>query len=162
MKNVRVLENIDREQFENEILAKDEPIVLKNQVSDWPSVRAVRETGQLNAYLDKFATNSACQVIFGEPEINGRFSYSEDLKGFNFKRKNTTFFVFLEKLTEYLSEEDPPSIYGGSMHIPKYLPGFEQENTLALVDKNVVPNFGLGTRPGSPLITIFRAILPVW
>ncbi len=63
----------------------------------------------------------------GEPTIDGRFFYNEDLSGFNFLQVQTRLDQVIDKLLELTSSEEPPSLYVGATNIGHWLPGMEVE-----------------------------------
>jgi hypothetical protein len=138
---VREWHNVDRTLFEAEILPLGQPAVLRGLVADWPAVRS----GDAAAYLRRFDLNRPCQAIFGAPSIRGRFFYSDDMRGFNFERREPMLGALLEQLLATCAEVDPPAIAIQALGIPETLPGFAAENHLNLLDA-VAPRMWMGNR----------------
>jgi hypothetical protein len=146
VKGIKVWENVTAETFQNEILPSNQPALLKGLVEHWPAVKASRTQEGIIPYLKKFTANTHCQFFVGQPEIEGRFYYTDDLKGFNFKGRRAPFLSLLDELLRYQNDERPPSFYAGSLSSFDYLPGFSQDNNISLVDKKVVPKIWIGNK----------------
>jgi hypothetical protein len=84
--------------------------------------------------------------MLGAPEIGGRFFYSEDLSGFNFKAVRTKLDTVLDEIARQSKAEIPPAIYVGSTTVDTCLPGFRAENDLALGNRQPLVSIWLGNR----------------
>lgn len=104
------------------------PWVLRDAVSEWPIVKLARQNtrGPLD-YIRKFYQGQKVSAFLGEPTIDGRFFYNEDLSGFNFLQVQTRLDQVIDKLLELTSSEEPPSLYVGATNIGHWLPGMELE-----------------------------------
>ncbi|WP_244650408.1 cupin-like domain-containing protein [Sphingomonas sp. CFBP 13706] len=97
---------VDSATFEAEILNRGEPVVLRAQVSAWPSVVAARGGARHAAhYMEKFDGGVPVQVMAGRPEIQGRFFYDDAVQGFNFNRQMVPLRLLLSELLRF--ENDP-------------------------------------------------------
>jgi len=129
---------VDRSLFHLEIAPLNQPAVLRGLVNDWPAVRAGRESPrELSQYLRTFDTGKPIEAFFGAAEINGRFFYSDDLRGFNFEKKKLPFAGFLDLLLQHLDDDRPPSFYAGAIQVPVHLPAIASENRHPLLDDSV-------------------------
>jgi hypothetical protein len=130
------LENVDRSRFEQEIVPGGKPVLLRGLVRDWPIVEAARRSrSALSERLLRRSTPDPVQAWFAPPEAEGRFTYSDDLTGFNHERR----LLPLAELISYLSEraDDPAAwtAYAGGVPIPKVLPGLMGELDMPLLEK---------------------------
>src|SRR5882757_3600153 len=140
MKAIRVVENVDRKRFLGELRPGGEPLVLRGLATDWPAVRHARESDQaLVDYLGHFATHDPVDMVVGRPEIEGRFSYTDDVHGLNFVRGRSAMRDFFERLLRDRGAAQPYSMAMQSAVIPTVLPGFELDNTLDLAPVAVPP-----------------------
>lgn len=141
---VRELGPIDRARFEAEIRPERQPVVFRGQAADWPAVRASLDgDAAAIAYLRRFSHDRPVNAIVGEPAIQGRFFYTEDLTGLNFVRGVSPLGPFLDRL---LRERERPTGYAMAVQstpAPELLPGFAEENATALADG--APRLWLGT-----------------
>jgi len=132
---VRIWEDVDAQQFRQDISSLNQPALMKGLVKDWPAVRAAEESPQaLAGYLRAFDSKEPIEGFFGAAEIAGRFFYSEDLRGFNFKRKKLEFSHFLDLLLQHINDQNPPSFYAGAVRVPQVLPGIMPEIQHGLID----------------------------
>lgn len=144
---VKELVGLKPEDIPTEVLGSDEPLVLKGIVDSWPVVQASKSgKAEVFAYLRRFSQNKEIVVFKGDPEIEGRFFYNEDMSGFNFGRANTTFEFMLSRFEALTGDSDDPSYYIGSTSVDVGLPGFREHNDLALDALNPLVSIWMGNR----------------
>lgn len=115
----------------DELMEKEEPVVMKGLARDWPLVRRGLESPREAAdYLESFYNDRPLVAYLGQPEINGRFFYNRDLTGLNFSAERMLLGDFLGRVFQSMEDEKPPSFYIGSTTIDAYLPGLREENDL--------------------------------
>ena len=124
-------ENVDRDMFENTIVPAGRPAVLRNLVADWPMVSM--GTKALSDHLRAAANNEPTIVWNGGADIKGRFSYSEDLKGFNHVQENIPLSALLDRMAAHHDDADPPSFYAGGVLLEKHLPRLLAETPMPLL-----------------------------
>jgi hypothetical protein len=139
---------VDRAAFDAEIRPACRPVVLRGQARDWPAVAAaLRSDDDLIAYLKGFRRDDPpVGAIVGQPEIGGRFFYTEDFTALNFTRGLSPLLPFLDRLLRDRDHPRPLAIAVQSETIPDLLPGFERENPLPLVGAEVAPRAWIGNR----------------
>ena len=98
------------------------------------------------AYIRRFCKNQEIMVFKGEPEIEGRFFYNDDMSGFNFGRLNSTFETMLNLFASLAGSDEEPSYYIGSTSVDLALPGFRAENDIALGAGNPLVSIWMGNR----------------
>ena len=136
---------IDRARFDAEIRPAGQPVVLRGLAADWPVVRAARTSDEaLVAYLKRFSHARPVNAIVGAPEIEGRFFYTPDVTALNFTRGKSALDPFLDRLLRDRTVDRPYAMAVQSIPAPDLLPGFAEENGIALVDPAVVPRLWLG------------------
>jgi hypothetical protein len=149
MRPIAEYEDIDRERFEREIVAKGEPAVIRGLVSDWPIVRAsLSGDAALADFIRRAANDEPFEAWFGKPEIEGRFSYSDDFKGFNHERKLATVDQLLDLLLRQKGDPRPYSMYAGGIPVRRHLPGLLTSLAVPLLDtsKATLISLWLGNR----------------
>jgi mannose-6-phosphate isomerase-like protein (cupin superfamily) len=138
---------VDRDEFRDKIRPTGQPAVLRGLADDWPAVAAARRsTEDFIAYLKGFGADRPVSVLVGPPEIEGRFLYTDDLRGLNFTRGTSPFEPFLDRLVRDRENGRPYAVAVQSEEVAKLLPGFERANRTDLVEPNVVPRAWLGNR----------------
>jgi hypothetical protein len=116
-----------------EILERQQPMIFRGMVADWPLVRhGLAGADQAMAYLKSY--DGGLQVVgyAGPPEIQGRFFYDAELTGLNFQTERVRLDAFLDRVKAGLDDPSGPSLYIGSTDIDTYLPGLRAENDLGL------------------------------
>ena len=84
---IREVAGIDASALPDSLLSSTEPLVVRGLVSNWPMVRAARESNTAACnYLLRHYKGMPVTVLSTPPQAKGRFFYNEDLSGFNFKR----------------------------------------------------------------------------
>lgn len=110
-----------------------QPVVFRDLVSDWPVVKSARQGNEaLQAYLLGFYEGATVNLFSGEPGIEGRFFYNEQVTGFNFDRSRVKLDDVLLHLARQSGGEPARSYYVGATTIDNCLPGFTEENALEL------------------------------
>jgi len=124
---------VDAEIFAREVLPGYRPVVLRRQVANWPAVAAGSRGPRAAAtYLTRFAGQKAADVMIGPPEVAGRFFYAEDVRGFNFARRQVPLSVLIAQLMKLADQPDGYSLYAGAAAADDHLPGWAGENGLGL------------------------------
>jgi hypothetical protein len=132
----------DATQFLRDIAEPCLPVVLRGAVRHWPVVRAAAQSPQaFRDYVSRFDRGLKAEVFFGEPRIAGKYYYSEDLRGFNFERRQMRFGQALDAI---LDQTGSQTVYIGSLPADDYLPGFAGENVLPFLDSAIRPRIWLG------------------
>jgi hypothetical protein len=129
------------------LLESTEPVVLRGVVAPRPMVSAALESVPAAIrYLSGFYRDATVGVMLGEPAIEGRFFYNEDLSGFNFKSVMLRLDAVLEDISRHASSPQPRSIYVGSTTIDSALPGFREHNDIDLGTRNALASIWIGNR----------------
>lgn len=130
-----------------EIRSLGKPAVLRGLASNWPAVRTARQgSREIVAYLKQFRSVTRPAAIVGPPEIHGRFFYNEDLTALNFQRGVTDLAPFLDRLLRDRDEPAPYAMAIQSEPIAQLLPGFEAENRIDILNREVPPRAWIGNR----------------
>jgi len=128
-----------------EVLAAGRPVVIRGLVTDWPVVKAARESAQaLQGYLAQFNNGGSVEVFFGDPSIRGKYYYNPGLQGFNFERRTLKIMEALDYLVQAVERRIPQSVYVGSAPTGDCLPGFAAANAMPLIP-GTGPRIWLGT-----------------
>ena len=91
------------------------PVVIRGLVRSWPAVSAAeRSPHDFRNYVLQFDVGGAAEVFIGDPQIAGRYYYSDDLKRFNFERRHMKLADALEAITACAPQS---SMYLGSLPI---------------------------------------------
>lgn len=145
MKDMAVWRDVTPEIFHEKIRPIGEPAVLKGLVEDWPIVSIAR-TGdrQLVEYLVAQAVSSPIASIYAEPEVEGRFHYTDNLRKLNFERVTIPLENFLAQLLAEADCERPTALAAQGLVVPKCLPGFLAEHRLSLLPPAIVPRMWIG------------------
>lgn len=128
------LKGVDRARFEAEVVPAGRPVVLEGLVADWPAVAAARTPGGFRDYLSGLDAGRPVNAFRAPPEIEGRYGYSEDLKGRNHAPVQVPLKALLDELLALADVERPASIYAGGVPAPSHLPGLVEANPMRLLD----------------------------
>jgi hypothetical protein len=134
---VEIVEDCRPDDIPAEVFASDVPLLLKGMVSEWPAVKACGDSMSGAAdYLSQFWTNEPV-TVYVSSDNNGRFFYNDDFTGFNFLAGTAHFGQVLQKISENPGAEGQ-AIYMGSTNVDKWLPGFRDENDVAMPAEGLV------------------------
>lgn len=132
VRKTRVIEGIEPDAVPyDELLAAEQPTVIKGLVRDWPLVRA-GSPGQAATYLKSFYQGRRILAFIARPELKGRFGYTADATQLDFKSDRWLLDEFLDRILAHVDDDQAPSYYVGSTDVDRYLPGFRAENDLVL------------------------------
>jgi hypothetical protein len=73
-------------------------------------------------------------MIVAPPEHQGRLFYTDDLTGFNFTKQPATVSAVLDRLQDAAATPHPEAIAAQAVQVAEALPGFAEEDRLALLD----------------------------
>ena len=140
---IREWRDLTLDQFEAEIVPRNEPAVFRGLVSHWPATAAATISSQsLRGYLSRLDRGAQVRTFVGDAAMGGRFFYRPQLDGFNFGIADASFSQLLEVLS---NESENRHIYMGSTLTGGILPGFEKENPLDLIaSKPTEPRIWIG------------------
>jgi hypothetical protein len=131
--------------FVREVAEHCRPVVIRGLVGAWPVVHAAnRSAVQFRDYVLRFDAGAEAEVFIGEPDIAGKYYYSDDLRTFNFARARMRFADALDRIVSTSGRDGERSMYLGSLPTEHYLPGFAAENALSIVKAGVTPRIWLG------------------
>lgn len=137
--------NVDEKVFKTEIVPQQKPAVLKGVVSNWPSVRYAMESPErIGNYLCSLDKGTLVNTVLVPPEFKGRVFYKDDMSGLNFLRNQLPISMAIHQIAKYSQFEDAPSAAVQCAKITDCIPGFMDENRLAILGKAVLPRIWLG------------------
>jgi hypothetical protein len=130
-----------------ELLCSSTPVVLRGLVKDWPLVKQAKISNQAaQSYLRQYYNQNKIRAFMADAIHRGRFFYNDDLSGFNFTPTTTSFDKVLDDLAKYEHMPAPPGLYMGSTALDHILPGFRQNNDLALLVDNPLISLWVGNQ----------------
>ena len=125
-----------------ELLSLGRPVVVRGLAAHWPIVRASDKA----AYLKRFDSGARTDMSVAAPDHRGKLFYTEDMAGLNFTREPATVSAVLDRLAGAAAAPEPETIAAQAVSVADALPGFSQENRLALFDKPIEPRIWIGNR----------------
>lgn len=144
---IPVRDAVDPKAFREEILPAGAPVVLKDLVQDWPSVRAARESSRALAdFIRRFDRGKPIPLLEGPPSIRGRLFYRDDMAGLNFVRTPAAIGATLERLLRHVDDPAPSAMFIEGMPIDGYLPDFAAAHPMPLLADDCRPRMWIGNR----------------
>lgn len=148
---LREWHDVDRHRFETEVLALNEPAILRGLVANWPAVRHGRDGPvPMAAYLAGFDSGMPVDALLTRPEAGARIFYDETMGGFNFLRNKLPLTQVMEQVLRYAQFDSAPAVAVQSAPVHACLPGFTAANRMPLLDPDVAPRIWLGTAITTP------------
>ncbi|MFT5693231.1 MAG: hypothetical protein ACI92E_002568 [Oceanicoccus sp.] len=147
LQTVPVWHGVDTDTFQREIAPLNKPAHLKSLVGNWPAVKkGILSPVDLATYLKKLDNGTPTGAAVAEPSAKGRFYYSGDLQGVNFKRTQVTLTIAIDRLLKIFDHTNPYAIAIQAVPIAETLPGFIEDNRQPLLDEPVAPTLWLSNK----------------
>ena len=148
---IREFSGLGDKAIRRDVLRDKRPAVLRGLVSDWPAVKQGLESpAALVRYLARFDSGKSVDALLAAPEIDGQIFYDDAMTGFNFLRNRLPLAAVAEQVLRYAQFPKSPAVAAQSALICDCLPGFADENRLAVVKDSVLPRIWLGNRITTP------------
>ena len=148
---IREFSTLDDELIRRQVIGSGEPAVLRGLVGSWPVVALSRRSpAAVVEYVRRLDSGTAVDAIMTPPEAEGRVFYDEAMNGFNFVRNRLPIAEVAAQVVRYGAFARPPAVAVQSALLRDCLPGFAQENRLALLDESVLPRIWLGNAVTTP------------
>lgn len=137
--------DVDPQTFWERIFPTHRPAVLRGVVRNWPAVaRGLESPEALTRYLLGLQQGGPAALLTAHPSIQGRFFYTDDMRGTNFERRMAPLSASLQALLTHLDNKQPPALYIESAPLPDCLPTFTQDHRLDLLNPGIVPRIWIG------------------
>ena len=138
--SVETVAGISRVEFDQTIRPAGHPVILKNVVSDWPSVHAGKQSlDALGDYIKKLDVGASTPTFIARPEIKGRYFYTDDMTRFTFDQRDVPLRATVDQLLSQRDADAPIGIYAGASPTVNTLPQFGEINQMPLLDTAVIP-----------------------
>jgi hypothetical protein len=148
---IREFPTLDSAAIRRDVLPDKRPAILRGLVRDWPAVKqGLDSPAALVRYLNRFDSGKSVDALLTAPEIDGQIFYDDAMTGFNFLRNRLPLTAVAEQVLRYAQFPKSPAVAAQSALIRDCLPGFAAENSLSIVDDNVLPRIWLGNRITTP------------
>jgi len=148
---IREFSSLDAAAIRRDVLPDKRPAVFRRLVRDWPAVKhGLDSPAALVRYVNRFDSGKAVDALLTAPEIDGQIFYNDAMTGFNFLRNRLPLAAVADQVLRYAEFPQSPAVAAQSALIRDCLPGFTAENSLDLVDDNVLPRIWLGNRITTP------------
>ncbi|WP_445192260.1 cupin-like domain-containing protein [Sphingomonas sp. Tas61C01] len=128
-----------------DIVPQHRPVVMRGLVARWPIVAAGRAgPAAIATYLKAIDSGQPTTLFTAAPDIGGRFFYSNDLRGLNFKSHPIALSDLLDRLVALVGTPDPPSLYAGATPAAQSATAFAAANPLPLPTPGGEPRIWIG------------------
>lgn len=135
---------ISAEQFFDDIVPSQNPIVIRGFAKNWPLVASAQKSPtDLVTYLNKFYTGKKTTMVVAPPSANKRFYYNDDMTDRNFLSGEERLDLFLGRLLELIDRDVYPAISMQGTPINTILPGLINENSSDFFPK-LTPRIWIG------------------
>ncbi|BDU17822.1 cupin-like domain-containing protein [Lysobacter auxotrophicus] len=133
----------------DELLERNEPVVLRGIARDWELVREGARSMQ--AAMDCLRRRDNGQPVtysWGPPEIRGRPFYNDEFTQLNFEVRRGALSQALDEIAAHAGDASPPMVYVASLLIDSRMPGLRAANDLGLPAQGIdaPPSIWIGNR----------------
>lgn len=133
------------DQFQEVIIPRGRPTVLRGIAAGWPLVASARRGREhCIASLAVKAVNRPARVLLAQPEEEGRFHYRPDGQSLNFVRAEAPLPAFLVALHEHGTRTPPHALVTQGLLAERYLPGFRRAHPMPLAPDSAEPRLWIG------------------
>lgn len=133
------------------LLAREQPLVIRGLVADWPLVRVACESdSDFARALASLDNGTDVDTLRLPPEAGGHLGYAPDMGGFNYRHFRVPLTQGLQRLAGYSQIDHPPGVAIQSVAIDTCIPGFRREHALNLLDASITPRLWVGNRVTTP------------
>lgn len=141
---VEVRRDVDARAFQAGILAAERPVVLKGLVADWPAVKAGRTPPEMTAYLKVMDRGAPAPVMEAPAASGGRFVYTDDLREFNFTKRQRGVSETLDLINAQAGQAGAPFVAMQMLPLHTHMPDFVRDNVLSLLPPQIMPRLWVG------------------
>jgi hypothetical protein len=147
--HVATFDDVDADQFEQEIRPLNRPVVMRGLVRNWPIVRQAQAGPEsIAGYLSALASGADAKVLVGGPQIRGAFFYNARLDGFNFKSFPQTAGFLLDWLVDHAARDaaagECEAAVAQALVAPEHFPGFAEAHPMPLLRAAPAPRLWIG------------------
>lgn len=138
-------QHVSREEFQQDVIPLYRPVIIRNYLKHWPAIaRQAQSPAALADYIKSFDQGKNVVTYLGDPSIQGRFFYQNDMQGFNFERITEKFTNAIDRILSHMEDTAPPAVYSGAVSIADNIPGFSAENRCELAGHTAVARIWMG------------------
>lgn len=135
------------EAFRARIEASYQPVVIRDQMQDWPIVQKARQSSAALAdLLEAMDNGRELAVMIGPREEKGRFFYNEGITGHNFQVRKGQLTGFLRHLIRVSDNADADSAYVGGVLAGDYLRQWNETHQPPIDVPHAQPRLWIGNR----------------
>lgn len=147
IKPVTELTNITSKDISGALLSSETPLLFKGACSHWPIVQKAIQSNEAAAqHLLSHYTGEPINAFYGEPEINGRVFYNQNMDGFNVNAHQIPLQLVIEKLLSCQNDAKAPTVYMGSTNTARWFPTLENEHDFTLANASPLTSVWLGNQ----------------
>ena len=142
--NIAEIEIPSKAEFDADIRPAIKPVVMRGLVKDWPAVQTASQGGAeaVFDYLSRFDNGQPQNTLIGAPEVQGRFTYSDDLRSQNYATQPQSFTqAFQDLLTK---SGDGKARFIQSAYAHNHIPEFVTHHDMSLLSDEVKPRLWIG------------------
>ena len=134
-------------EFFNEVIPAGKPLVIRGLVKDWPLVKAgIKSPFDFCNYLMRFDQGQNFNTVYGPASVRGRIFYNQDMSGLNCQSEQKKLAASLQFLLNNLQTSPAPTLAIQSVILDQHLPGLTNENQLALLANKASPRLWIGNK----------------
>lgn len=147
MQQVRIWQNVTREQFTNDIRPLGEPALLRGLVAGWPIVAAAKSTPFAAAhYIAGMAAHAPMEFTLAPPESDGILHYQPDMRAFTYSKRQAPFAEIVEALMAAATEPNPVTIALQSLDVKSHFADFLTGHVMPVLPAKIAPRIWIGNR----------------
>ncbi|MEQ1509543.1 MAG: cupin-like domain-containing protein [Sphingopyxis sp.] len=145
MQDVPVWDHPTPQDFARDIAPLARPAIMRGIAGDWPLVQLARQSdAACMTALARFASDEPIDVVRTAPENEGRFHYSDDVRGVNFARAKASLPAFLHALELEARKDRPCAMSAQGVLARLAVPDFATSHPMPYAPASADPRLWIG------------------
>lgn len=142
---VAVRDAMDVAAFGSEVMAAEQPVVIKGLIDHWPALAAGRQSAQgLISYLKAMDRGAPAPVMEAPFATGGQYTYAPGLSEFTFSKRQSGISETLDRIAAAMGQAEAPFIAIQMLPLDSHLPDFVRSNSAPLLPPQVPPRLWIG------------------
>lgn len=142
---VAVRDAMDVAAFQNDVVAAEQPVIIKGLIDHWPALKAGQHSAaSLMTYLKAMDRGAPAPVMEAPFATGGHYTYAPGLCEFTFSKHQGGISETLDRIAAVMDQRDAPFIAIQMLPLDSHMPDFVRSNSAPLLPPQVPPRLWVG------------------
>jgi len=131
--------------FQREVVAAEQPVIIKGLIDHWPALKAGQSSAHsLITYLKVMDRGAPAPVTEAPFSTGGYYTYAPGLSEFTFSKRQGGISETLDRIASAMGQKEAPFIAIQMLPLDSHLPDFVRSNSAPLLPPQVPPRLWIG------------------